>query len=312
MIAANRELHESVLDDIRHGRIKELLEKIDSHPELLTTSIDSWRTMLHYAARDGQAAVITALLKLGMDPNIPDNEMTRMTPLHTAAAHGFLEGVDLLLAAGADINRLDAFGDTPLFLSISHPRYYSVDILPSSPETAGRLDETFLLLLRNGAVIDAPYRLCRYAAWYGQVGSVDFLLRNVFEQYPEMPPDRTRDVEWHHGILQLLADESMFEYYPEFAHQNQSILYAAVCSGKIDLVRSLIAFGATGLAGKDGRESLLRAVRDNHLDIAVVLREAGAPTDPHLHGAKPGARLHMWNPGGLQQDCGGRTATTRR
>ena len=233
-----------------------------------------------------------------MGPDMPDNENVRMIPLHTAAAHGFLEGVELLLAAGADINRRNALGDTPLFLNASHSRYYHLDIFPPSPEIRGRLDETFLLLHRNGAVITAPYRLCRYAAWYGHAGTVDFLLRTVFEQYPETPPDRTRDVEMSPGSLQFYGDESLFEYYPELAQQNQSILYAAVCSGKIDLVRSLIDFGAAGFAGKDGGESLLRAVRDNHPDIAMALLESGAPTAPLLHGAKPGARLRM-DPGRL-------------
>lgn len=69
---------------------------------------------LHYAALQGDAPTVKALLAQGHDPNAFDD--TSFTPLHHAADHGHIEVIRLLLEAGADVNAHDEsrIGDSPL------------------------------------------------------------------------------------------------------------------------------------------------------------------------------------------------------
>jgi ankyrin repeat protein len=69
---------------------------------------------LHYAALQGDASAVKALLAQGHDPNAFDD--VAFTPLHHAANHGHLEVIQLLLNAGADVNAHDEsrIGDSPL------------------------------------------------------------------------------------------------------------------------------------------------------------------------------------------------------
>jgi len=72
------------------------------------------RTQLHRAARDGDAARVRELLQR----KYPVNRFNEdgKTALHYAVAGEHLAIVDLLLAAGADVNARDerVIGDTPL------------------------------------------------------------------------------------------------------------------------------------------------------------------------------------------------------
>ena len=52
-------------------------------------------TLLHIAARSGDAEVVSMLLEQGADPNAPD--VGRFTPLHRAAENGHAEVISLLL-----------------------------------------------------------------------------------------------------------------------------------------------------------------------------------------------------------------------
>jgi ankyrin repeat protein len=63
----------------------------------------NWK--LHYAALQGDAPAVKALLAQDHDPNAFDD--VAFTPLHHAANHGHLEVIQLLLGAGADINAHD-------------------------------------------------------------------------------------------------------------------------------------------------------------------------------------------------------------
>ena len=73
----------------------------------------SGRTPLHLAAEyNGNAAVVEMLLAAGGDVNARDNY--RGTPLHEAAESGNVAVGQALLAAGGDVNARDEYLDTPL------------------------------------------------------------------------------------------------------------------------------------------------------------------------------------------------------
>jgi ankyrin repeat protein len=81
--------------------------------------VDSFgRTPMHYAAADGNAALVKELLASDTDPNAADD--AGWTPLHFAAQKNAPEVVTLLLQAGAGVDPQDSHGNTPLWRAVFH------------------------------------------------------------------------------------------------------------------------------------------------------------------------------------------------
>jgi len=90
-----------------------------SHSDPFDVEHEPWevqfeREQLHFAAQDGDVAEVKRFLKEGYQPNLFDD--LGKTPLHYAAMRGHLEVMNVLLAAGADVNANDerVIGNTPL------------------------------------------------------------------------------------------------------------------------------------------------------------------------------------------------------
>jgi uncharacterized protein len=73
---------------------------------------------LHYAVRDGHAAVVTALLEAGVDVNTPTGG-DRTSPLLVATVNGRFDIAKMLLERGADPNLTGENGVTPLYAAIN-------------------------------------------------------------------------------------------------------------------------------------------------------------------------------------------------
>jgi acyl-CoA-binding protein len=86
-------------------------------------------TRLGAAAADGDAAGLAAALDGGADPSAQAEADDRATPLHLAADAGSLDCVRVLLAAGADVNAVDAHGGTPLSYAVAAGREAVADAL---------------------------------------------------------------------------------------------------------------------------------------------------------------------------------------
>ncbi|XP_078576145.1 uncharacterized protein LOC144861899 [Branchiostoma floridae x Branchiostoma japonicum] len=70
---------------------------------------------LFEAARDGRVIVVQQLLKAGAEVDKADEDGT--TPLSIAAQNGHLEVVQQLLNTGANVEKADKDGFTPLFVA---------------------------------------------------------------------------------------------------------------------------------------------------------------------------------------------------
>jgi truncated hemoglobin YjbI len=128
-------------------------DAVQSDPSLARCRF-SGRTLLHFACGAGRVEVVTVLLRLGADPNVQDggghtplysvaNEcssgrgpdivrilaqagadvnahggVTRASALHMAARRGYVEIARTLLDCGAEIDRQDRKGDTPLYRAL--------------------------------------------------------------------------------------------------------------------------------------------------------------------------------------------------
>ena len=77
-------------------------------------------TALHIAADKGHTDVCIMLLQCADEIDINCLTATFETPLHLASKRGFLDTVQILVNAGANINAQDEFGDTPLHLASRH------------------------------------------------------------------------------------------------------------------------------------------------------------------------------------------------
>lgn len=81
-------------------------------------------TPLHVAAMNGQLCQLTDLLPFVRNINVPGD--LGNTPLHCAVLWDRPEIVQLLLSHGADIQRLNDYGDTPIDLMRSRPNFASI------------------------------------------------------------------------------------------------------------------------------------------------------------------------------------------
>jgi len=137
----------------------------------LTTARFAGKTLLHFAAGAGCLEVVSALLALGVDPNVIDegghtalycvaNEcasengpriaralvqagadvnahggVTAATPLHMAARRGFVDIAQVLLDLGADAQAKDRKNETPLQRAINCRQRGMIELL-SAPRVA--------------------------------------------------------------------------------------------------------------------------------------------------------------------------------
>lgn len=72
---------------------------------------------LHYAAREGHAEGIVALVAGGADINLPSGSEST-TPLLLAIHNGHYDAAHVLLELGADVNKANIMGLTPLYATI--------------------------------------------------------------------------------------------------------------------------------------------------------------------------------------------------
>jgi len=89
--------------------------------EAVRESLDEYgRSLLHYAARDGNRTQVKWLLWAGMPVNRADKN--GWSPLHFAVQTSALDCVQLLIKAGASVAAKDRYGNTPLHTAVLNSR----------------------------------------------------------------------------------------------------------------------------------------------------------------------------------------------
>jgi len=106
------------------------------------------------ATHEGVSAV-RSLVEQGADVNYQNPRFRNGTPLHTAAANGYLDVAEYLIAQGAIVNAINNDGDTPLDRAASPPRDLSRGMgLPPFPGDSGKANRkraVARLLMLHGA-----------------------------------------------------------------------------------------------------------------------------------------------------------------
>jgi ankyrin repeat protein len=78
------------------------------------------RSPLHYVAMANRPTETEERLAAGDDPSLGDRR--GFTPLHLAAQAGSLEPARMLLDYGAEVDPVNTFGNTPLFVAVFNSR----------------------------------------------------------------------------------------------------------------------------------------------------------------------------------------------
>lgn len=151
-------------------------------PQILNSPVMQGKSALHYAVERGHREVIELLLaqKVGADAPRPVSSSPfgggpfgppsmgsppgylerRDTPLHAAVKAGDTNLAKVLLDAGANIEALDARGESPLYITVrllGGPGY-SYGALPAGSDARPRQEELLALLLQHGAHVFSTNR----------------------------------------------------------------------------------------------------------------------------------------------------------
>ena len=252
----------------------------------LKTSLNSVRSDLITAAKTGDIQGVQLLLDQGVDLEAVDLEM-KATALDIAARIGQAAMVQLLLDKGANIEARNKNGGTPLITA-----------------AFWRRSEIVLLLVEHGAdvnAVDSTNRSAMYRAItdWGETGYYDdkrylitqILLNNgadieIADQWGDTP--LMVAVEYgKKDIVALLLDKGADVHARDFIQTTP--LHMAVLSGNKDIVSLLIEKGADIHArSKNGTTILHSAAYGGNKDIVDLLLDKGA--DIHAtdeNGRKP-------------------------
>ncbi len=202
----NQEEADNLLAAIEKGDFASIKNIVTQNPHLIHEHMHNEYTLLHFAVRQKNKALLLFLLEKGADVNSATKRYN-LTPLHDAAAQGHDEIAVLLIDNGADVNARNYFLKTPLHLVCS-----------SLSATAKMVD----LLLSHGAEVDARAKrgetpLCIACQWLeeDEVGLeiIRLLLSagadpeiNCFYEIPELSLIHLTLAEQHFKKTQILVD----------------------------------------------------------------------------------------------------------
>ena len=165
----NESQEKMFLQAVYSGKTDEVRTMLAANPALAKLTRKGSGTPLHTAARKGRTSIIPLLLANGADVNASDTVLGD-TPLHYAVwtkmdSKRQLATAKLLIEAGADVNKQNSSGETPLFLAstpeaarflIAHGAEVNVrDEGGMTPLHSARSKEIAAVLLEAGADISA-------------------------------------------------------------------------------------------------------------------------------------------------------------
>jgi ankyrin repeat protein len=265
---ANESQQKMFYQAVYSGKTDEVRTMLAANPALAKSTREGGGTPLHTAARKGRTGIIPLLLANGAEVNASDT-MLGDTPLHYAVwdvwdqfeAKHQLATAKLLIEAGADVNKQNSSGETPLFLVstpevarllIAHGAEVNVrDEYGMTPLHQARSKEIAAVLLGAGADIAAR----------GNDGSTPLMFALAF--------DRSLD------LVQLLVARGVD--VRATTKDGQTALYEAQTK---DAAAFLIAKGAeVNIRDAEGITPIQAAASNNHEEVVELLKLKGAAFD---------------------------------
>jgi len=149
---------------VRNGNVKRLNTLLDKGIEVNFLYRKTGMTPLMTAAYAGHAAIVQALLGSGASINLTADDGA--SALHWASCNGYIDIVNILLRAGADVNmRREEDGPTPLHMALSNGH-----------------ESIALALIDAGTNLDIKYldmTIIEYVEWGKQDAIVKHIRENI-------------------------------------------------------------------------------------------------------------------------------------
>ena len=257
-----------------HGDVQKIKALVSNGANINSQGLDGV-TPLSWALVKGNLGGFNALLELGADPNLTDDEgdsaiilaagvkdprflnmaiehggnvnkagFGSITQLMIASAAGYAENINVLLEANANVNAQDALGNTALMYAVKANRVEVVRILIEAGANK---------LIRNEQELIA----------------LDFV-------------DVTSSVEEGKNQLREILSTKPHDVFLEGADLE---LVSAAGNGDVERVRQLVAQGSdVNVTGKGGITPLLWALKTRNFEGYLVLLEAGANPNHSIEG----------------------------
>lgn len=229
---------------------------------------DEGDTALHYAAFGNQAGVISVLLSSGANPNTVNN--SRCSPLHVAVSKQHLSCVKALLKASPNVNLQDSYGDTVLHDAIGNEANEAVELLCATPAVD--------LTLRN----KRGFNPLHHAALKGNIFATDKLISRARQMVDVKKEDgfaalHLASLNGHRAVVESLLTDGRATI--DLANnRKQTPLMLAVSQGHSAVVELLVSSGANlALTDEDGDTCLHMALLKKST-ITAQIPEAEAPT----------------------------------
>jgi ankyrin repeat protein len=246
--------------------IEKLREQLLRYHGATGWKIPTQKIELADAVRNGDLTRTHQLLTAGVDPDGYDDAGD--APLHIAVMQNHLELIEILLDAGANIDRpRTGAGDTPLLEAVQHHH-----------------DDASLLLLARGA--DPTY-----AAWRGPALRCA-IMQNARPDVVDALIDHgaienARDPDHIAQLLQVVARDGKSAILrklvaagvpADLARENgYTALMAAARKGRVEAARTLIELGANVNAhAQSGKTAISEAREHGHDEVVALLEERGA------------------------------------
>tara|TARA_B110000495_G_C22987022_1_gene580787 strand:+ start:471 stop:1322 length:852 start_codon:yes stop_codon:yes gene_type:complete len=129
----------SLFEAIKNNNIEITKNILDSMPKYANIFDSKGCTPLCIASREGYIDIVRLLLEYGVDPNLPNNDEDKDSPLMCSVGDGVndINIVKMLLLAGANVNYENYYLNTPLIFSCgvsefdgAHDLFVYVKLLP--------------------------------------------------------------------------------------------------------------------------------------------------------------------------------------
>ncbi|VDI54958.1 Hypothetical predicted protein [Mytilus galloprovincialis] len=167
------------------------------------------RTLLYFAAKNGETERVKQLLKAGCNPRLSD--INRNTALHMAADGGYIEIIHMLVEYGCKLNARNILGQTALMKAVQYDDLETVSVLYNAgayldlTDCTGKTalllalqdgnEEISSFLLRNGTDVNVVDYIGQ-SALYTVVNSNEKLPLSLCRKVVDAGYNFEHDTEW--------------------------------------------------------------------------------------------------------------------
>lgn len=256
-----------------------------------------WPTSpLSYVISAGRGDLVSRLLQRGSSPlTIWQNELTSF---NTAATLGDITILQRLLNNGFDVNMLDQHGRTAAYYAVSAGQLPVLDLLieyHADLSLGATPDDTPLVC----SVFEKQYFLFNKLLYYGAQPLDPMYLLNTMKSnlFPESTYQKWAitftETAIERNSIPILQDLKKHQAVINLAHINYAKgLFKAICDNNIAWLQLFFSIveGKVRLdfiSKRFNTTPLIMAVRENHLEVAKILLDAGASPNVYPHGQHP-------------------------